>query len=362
MKPKLLFLALAALAACGDNPSAVKQPPPDPRLPPEQRVVDMALGFSTTCALTEAGRTYCWGENRFGEFGNGTETPSATPVLAMGGMTFASIHGTRGNSRLCGITAAGEAYCAGYNRNGEVGDGTTTHRSTPSPVSGGLRFRQLSTSYHTCGVVQDGRAFCWGLPMEGALGNDSAGSIAVPRTVMGGLRFATVTAGGLFSCGLTEAGAAYCWGTGTMLGNGSPDQTSTPTPVAGGRTYAAISASAEHACALTTAGEGWCWGKANPPFGSGRLTPVLVRHLGPPLRQVATGWTHTCALDEEGGAWCWRDGEVAHVPTDVWFVGLDSGQDGTCAYTAGGAAYCWKHSSTSPNPTIPERVPPFPTP
>lgn len=358
MKPKFLLIALAALAACED-PSALEPAPPDPRLAPAQRVVDIALGFSTTCALTEAGRTFCWGENRFGEFGNGGRTPSGTPVPAMGGLTFASINGTRGTSRLCGVTPAGDGYCAGYNLNGELGDGTTTDRSAPAPVAGGVRFRQIASAYHTCGVAQDGRAYCWGLGMEGALGNDAPGSTAVPREVTGGLRFATVTAGSLFSCGLTEAGAAYCWGSGGMLGNGTNQARSTPTAVAGGRTYAAISAGEHHACALTTGGDAYCWGQSAPPFGELLLTPVRVERRGRPLRQIASGWSHTCVLDEDGLASCWRGvDEVLRVPTKIRFAGLDSGRDGSCGFTEGGAVYCWGYSGSRPN--VPSRAVPIP--
>lgn len=359
MKHRLLvpLCGFALLAAC-DSPTRQEDPvPEDPRLAASQRVVDVANGFSTTCALTEAGQTFCWGENRFGEFGDGTRTSSPTPVLAAGGLAFTAITGTRGTSRLCGITAAGEGWCAGYNINGELGDSSTVDRWAPARVHGGVQFREIATSYHTCGVAVDGRAYCWGLSMGGALGY-VGGNVAVPNEVDGGLRFTSITVGMLFSCGLTAAGAAYCWGWGSMLGNGSDQERHAPVAVAD--TFAAISAGEEHACGLTLQGEAWCWGKTEPPFGRVRLVPERVPHEGRPLRRIAAGSTHTCALDDQGRALCWIGGAPVAVPTDVRFAGLDSGRDGTCAYTEGGALYCWEYGAVRPTPTLPARVPAFP--
>ena len=54
------------------------------------------------------------------------------PGAVAGGLSVRSIRG--GNSHTCGLTAAGQAYCWGYNGDGGVGDGTTTDRRVPAPV------------------------------------------------------------------------------------------------------------------------------------------------------------------------------------------------------------------------------------
>ena len=92
-----------------------------------------------TCGLTAGGAAYCWGDNDYGEVGdgrvgNGTGPSRGVilPVSVSGGLVFASL--APGFFYTCGLTAAGGAYCWGSNQYGQLGDGTTTDRSVPVPV------------------------------------------------------------------------------------------------------------------------------------------------------------------------------------------------------------------------------------
>ncbi len=158
--------------------------------------------------------------------------PRGTPVPVPGGLSFASV--SAGYVHDCGVTTAGGAYCWGENYYGELGDGTTTNSTTPVPVTGGLTFASVSAGGdHTCGVTTAGAAYCWGMNTLGELGIgtstgpeqcENGGSYAcstVPVAVAGGLTFQSLSVGGNGTCGVTTTSAPYCWGDNeySLLGN-----------------------------------------------------------------------------------------------------------------------------------------------
>jgi alpha-tubulin suppressor-like RCC1 family protein len=142
-----------------------------------------------------------------------------------------------GSFHTCGITPAGAAYCWGQNDFSALGDGTTTQRTSPVPVAGGLSFAAATGGgFHTCGVTTGGAAYCWGSNRDGELGDGSAAfTQTTPVAVVGGLSFAVVSPGAFHTCGVTAGGSAYCWGSNLnlQLGNGTNIGSNTPIKVAG---------------------------------------------------------------------------------------------------------------------------------
>ena len=184
----------------------------------------IASGGLHNCAITPQGTTHCWGFNDQGQLGNGTSTTlfpdtvssKVTPVS--GGFAFDTI--TAGYKHTCALTG-GTAYCWGSNSYGQLGDGTNTNSSVPTPVSGGLTFVTLSAGfYHTCGITTTGAAYCWGRntpnslqeSVGGQLGDGTTTDRNTPTLVTGGLSFKSISAGEVTTCGVTTTGVAYCWG------------------------------------------------------------------------------------------------------------------------------------------------------
>ena len=93
----------------------------------------VSTGVAHTCGLTTSGAAYCWGYNNRGQLGDGTTTNRTSPVAVVGGFTFARV--SAGADYSCGVTTAGAAYCWGRNGESQLGDGTTTDRFTPVRVA-----------------------------------------------------------------------------------------------------------------------------------------------------------------------------------------------------------------------------------
>src|SRR5690606_18061086 len=133
-------------------------------------VRDIAAGSAHTCALSQ-GRVLCWGANDAGQLGDASGEGSAepTPVRGLPGLPTAIVAGA---AHTCALLADGTVWCWGQNLYGQLGDGSTASSSAPVSVTGGHRFRELRAGGAvTCGTTADDETYCWGLNQSGQLGD-----------------------------------------------------------------------------------------------------------------------------------------------------------------------------------------------
>lgn len=103
----------------------------------------MSAGWGHTCGITTEYLAYCWGLNWRGNLGDGTELDRTTPTPVAGSLRFRQIDA--GQNHTCARSYPEDyVYCWGQNDKGQLGDGTTTNRSTPVRVLGSRQFRQVA--------------------------------------------------------------------------------------------------------------------------------------------------------------------------------------------------------------------------
>lgn len=330
----------------------------------------LAAGATHTCALDADGRPYCWGHNYYGQIGDGETTGSgggyrATPVAVFTTQTFTGIWA--GDNHTCGLTAAGVAYCWGDNEYGQLGDGTTTLRNVPVEVSTTQAFTQIGGgTWHTCGLTEDGAAHCWGRNEYGQLGDGTTTARSTPAPVTGSLAFSTLSLGSHHACALTAEGAAHCWGYNSngQLGDGSTTSALDPVAVSTTVAFSSLEADGYHACGIDSGGVAYCWGYNGwGHLGDGtttdRTTPVAVS-TEERFVSIAAGSSHNCGITGDGAVFCWGgnsngtlgDGTTTHrftpvpVSTTLSFPWLEAGVGHTCGRADDGALYCWGTNSS----------------
>jgi alpha-tubulin suppressor-like RCC1 family protein/PKD repeat protein len=271
----------------------------------------ISAGLYHACARASDGTAWCWGFNRDGELGDGTTTNRPVPVRVRGLTDVSAV--TASYFHSCARKTDGTVWCWGHNSMGQLGDGTLTDRTQPVRVVGLTGVTGVTTmGDHTCARRSDGTAWCWGDDTSGELGDGRTLTLSrVPVQVLGLADVAVLSAGGNHTCAQISDGTAWCWGANGhgQLGDGSTVDRTQPVRVLGLSRDVVVAAGGNHTCARRSDGTVWCWGyNSHGQLGDGstvnRTRPVRVTGLTG-VQSISTDYFDTCARRGDGTAWCW---------------------------------------------------------
>jgi alpha-tubulin suppressor-like RCC1 family protein len=258
-------------------------------MPPGVRITDVDAGYWHALALSASGEVYAWGDNSRGQLGvvaadEADEADEADGPVALrvgGGQTVTHVSG--GGMHSLALTLSGEVYAWGDNSYGQLGDGTTNARPTPLAVRlpSGVVFVQVAAlANSSLALAADGRVYAWGDNAFGQLGDGTTVPRLLPVQALlpSKVEIRQISGGSVHALALDADGGLYTWGHShsahrgaSVLGDRSvPVRVWAPTRTA----FAQVSAGFAHSAGVSSDGRLLSWGADWAGQLAGEMLPV----------------------------------------------------------------------------------------
>ncbi|MEU0092067.1 hypothetical protein [Kribbella sp. NPDC006257] len=247
----------------------------------------------------DPGAAWTWGGNGTGQLGNGTTT-NRSSAAALNSLTNV-LEVEAGREHSIALRSDGTVWTWGFNEMGQLGDGTVTNRLSPVQVGGLSNVVDIAGGhYHSLALLADGTVRGWGYNSFGQLGNGATTSAQRTPVAVSPLTDVIAIAGGRdMSYALRSDGTVWAWGlndTG-QLGDGTTTMRTRPVRVGSLTDITAITGGRDHGLAVRSDGTVWGWGdNTQGEVGDGtltnRLSPVQVSGVSGAV-EVAAGAYHS---------------------------------------------------------------------
>lgn len=344
----------------------------------------LAAGDSHFVSLQSDGSVWAWGSNRNGQLGDGSTADSPTPIRVRGLPSNITAVAAGGDHSMA-LTSDGNIWVWGNNTFGELGDGTTTQRRSPVQVPGFTNAASIAVGYfHAAAIKRDGTLWTWGNNQFGELGDGTTTERHSPVQVASlGNTNSSVDAGDYHTLVIRNDTTVWAFGfnNAAQLGDGTQVNRSTPVQVTG---LHAISISAggssgtspgvHGSAAIATDGTLWVWGA---PYNSttGGFVPRQITGLTGGV-EVSVGVVHLLVRRNDGSVWSMGSNSAsqlgystsspvfnppAPVPGLSGAAGIAAAGQASAASLADGSTYAWGSNSDGQigSPTVLSR--PVPT-
>jgi hypothetical protein len=225
-------------------------------------LISISDGRIHNLALKSDGTLWAWGDNSYGQLGDGTTTQRNSPVQVGNATDWISVIG--GNDCSFALKSNGTLWAWGNNFYGKLGDGTTTERHNPVQIGGADNWVSVSSgNQHTVALKSDGTLWAWGYNGYGQLGDGTTVDKNMPIQIGVLNNWVSISCGGTHTLARKSDGTIWSWGYNGygQLGDGTTANRLSPVQSGSGNNWVAVSCGSDHTLSLKADGTFWACGR-----------------------------------------------------------------------------------------------------
>jgi len=288
----------------------------------------IAGGGYHTVVVQNNGNVWTWGQNKYGQLGDGTNIDKNYPVIVLGfdGTPFMNVDtAVAGKYHTVFLRHDGTIWTCGDNRYGQLGIGViSTNSAYPVQVINLNGIVEVASgNFHNLALKSDSSVWSWGRNDYGQLGDGSNTDRTTPIKIFDGA--IAIGCGGFHSIIVDKYGDvwAFGWNSYGQLGNETNINSNKPVKVKNLNYIISVDGGEYHSIALSYYGYVYTWGNNKQgQLGIGdyydRNIPVIVWKLEN-IVQISAGWFHNIALEKNGNVWAWGDNAMGQLGNGMTF-------------------------------------------
>ncbi|MBR3933924.1 MAG: hypothetical protein IKJ68_08480 [Clostridia bacterium] len=298
----------------------------------------VSLGKNHSAAIKNDGSLWLWGNNEYGRVGNGEYKygkESKTPVKIMDNVKSVSL----GDNHSAAIKNDGSLWMWGNNEYGQIGNGESGDdkiSETPIKIMDNVITVSLGDGY-SAAIKNDGSLWMWGNNEYGQIGNGESGDdkiSKIPVKIMDNVKDVSLSCSqnvtadywGNHSAAIKDDGSLWMWGYNGcgQIGNGeSGEDKILEIPVKVMDNVKVVSLGSLHSSAIREDGSLWMWGhnyygqlgngeSGYTPSGDDKISEKPVKIMDN-VKDISLGSIHSAAIKEDGSLWMWGGGGLGKL-------------------------------------------------